>query len=105
MSTEWLLLQPWAAVIVPTLLHFLWQGALVALLGGVTLMACRRSSPATRYALSLGLLAVMAVAPLVTAVILSSGVPLARPVSSSSIETTPLVTSRWQSQWHTANGG
>lgn len=88
MSTEWSLLQPWAAVIVPTLLHFLWQGALVALLGGVTLMACRRSSPATRYALSLGLFAVMGVAPLVTAVSLYSGVSLSLPVSSSAIEPT-----------------
>lgn len=95
------LLQPWAAVIVPTLLHFLWQGALVALLSGVITIACRRSNSTTRYTVFLGLFALMAAMPLITAAVVIQGVPLARPVSSSSIETTPLVTSHWQSQWHT----
>ncbi len=97
-------LQPWANVIVPTLLHFLWQGALVGVLAAVMGMVLRRSAPSVRYAASLGLFAVMAAAPLVTATILFSGVPLVLPGPSSPVEATPSVPLHWQSQWHAEDG-
>ncbi len=95
------LLQSWANVIVPTLLHFLWQGALVGGIAAVMGMTLRRSTPSVRYVSYLGLFAVMAIAPLITATFLFSGVPLAPPVSLSSPQATPPASSHWPSQWHT----
>ena len=45
-----------------TLLHFLWQGALLALLLGLALLVARGCSAQLRYALSCGTLVVMALA-------------------------------------------
>ncbi len=49
-----------------SLLHFLWQGSLLALLLGAALAAARLSSPRTRYALCCAALALMALCPVVT---------------------------------------
>jgi beta-lactamase regulating signal transducer with metallopeptidase domain len=49
-----------------TLLHFLWQGAALALLAWSLQLLLRRARPAARYALLLGLLALMAMAPVLT---------------------------------------
>ena len=49
------------------LLHFIWQGAVVALLLWITLVLLRRSSPNARYAASGVALALMAVLPIATA--------------------------------------
>lgn len=49
-----------------TLLHFLWQGALIGLLHEIALHAWRRSRPATRYFISLSSMVALAAAPLLT---------------------------------------
>ncbi len=49
------------------LLHFIWQGAAVAMLLWATLFALRRGSPNTRYVASCTALLLMAVLPLATA--------------------------------------
>ncbi len=49
------------------LLHFLWQGALVALVLGALLLLLRRGRPQVRYVLSCAALLIMAVLPVVTA--------------------------------------
>ncbi len=97
----WNLLEPWANVIVPTLLHFVWQGALVGVIAVALARVLHRSRPTVRYAVDLGLFAVMAAAPLMTAAVLFQGVPLALPVSSTFEPLTPAANSHWQSQWHT----
>jgi beta-lactamase regulating signal transducer with metallopeptidase domain len=65
-----------------TLLHFLWQGGLIALLTGLTSVALRGVKSATRYALFCGALALMAIVPMVTFVVLNHArtpVPIAAP--------------------------
>ncbi len=49
-----------------TLLHFLWQGALLGLVAWVGLTLLARSSPQARYAWACGVLGLMALAPVVT---------------------------------------
>src|SRR5688500_12210067 len=48
-----------------TMLHFLWAGTIAALAGGLLRSACRRATPAVRYALSLAMLAALAGLPVV----------------------------------------
>ncbi len=48
------------------LIHFIWQGAAIALAAGVVNTALRRARPHARHALFCGALALMAVAPAVT---------------------------------------
>ncbi|MBI4912590.1 MAG: M48 family metalloprotease [Acidobacteria bacterium] len=48
------------------LLHFLWQGALLALLARAGLWLLRRRSPQARYALACAFMALMALAPVAT---------------------------------------
>lgn len=55
------------------LVHFLWQGAALAVLLAVALSVTRPSAARTRYALSVATLALMALLPLVTAVRLQRG--------------------------------
>lgn len=55
------------------LLHFLWQGAVVAALLAAALHGTRRHPARVRYGLSCGALAVMAVLPLASMVLLASG--------------------------------
>ena len=53
-----------------TLVHFLWQGAAIALVAACVLWALRRRSAEARYAFACGALALIAVCPLVTFAVL-----------------------------------
>lgn len=64
---------PWLPVIAWTLLHSLWQGALVALAAGLTLRALRSARPQVRYAVACGALLLLVALPLGTACWLASG--------------------------------
>ena len=57
------------------LFHFLWQGALVAVVSGALAWLLRERSPALRYALSCGALATMLALPVATAWSLSRRAP------------------------------
>src|SRR6266542_6801798 len=59
--------QPWVERLGTTLLHFLWQGLLIAIVyAAARRSVARTSSPQTRYLLACGALAAMMAAPLVT---------------------------------------
>jgi len=66
-SIELLLNQPWAARLGWTLVHFLWQGTLIAILfAAVRGLAGRWLGPGARYALACLALAALITAPLLT---------------------------------------
>ena len=56
-----------------TLVHFVWQGAVVGALIWIVSMLTRRSPASLRYAVFVAALAVVAAIPVVTAFPLSSG--------------------------------
>ena len=56
-----------------TLMHFIWQGALLALAAATVLRLGRQLSPNVRYIVACSALGTMVLIPLVTAVVLSSG--------------------------------
>jgi beta-lactamase regulating signal transducer with metallopeptidase domain len=60
------------------LFHFLWQGALVAVVSGAFAWLLRERSPALRYALSCGALATMLALPVATAWSLARRAPASR---------------------------
>lgn len=60
-------MNPWIQVTGWTLIHFVWQGALIAVLTAMVLRLCRRRSAETRYAVACGSLAAMLVSAGVTA--------------------------------------
>lgn len=65
---------PAAQALAWTLLHFLWQGALLGLLAWAGLQALTRRSPQARYLWAVSLLGLMALAPVLTfLVVLPSG--------------------------------
>jgi hypothetical protein len=49
-----------------SLLHFVWQGAAIAIVTAIVLRLLRQRSPEYRYAVALAALAAMLVAPFVT---------------------------------------
>jgi len=57
---------PWALRLAWTLVHFLWQGALLGLLAWGVLVALRRRNPRIRYGVACAFLALCALAPLLT---------------------------------------
>src|SRR5580658_9329987 len=62
--------EPWVERFGMTLLHFLWQGLVIAILyAAARLIAARTSSPQTRYLLACAALGAMMAAPLVTWVV------------------------------------
>ncbi len=66
-SLQLLASQPWVERLGMTLLHFVWQGLLIAILyAGARRTVARTSSPQTRYLLACGALAAMLAAPLWT---------------------------------------
>ncbi len=66
-AMEILASQPWVERFGMTLLHFLWQGLVIALLyAAARLIVARTSSPQTRYQLACAALGAMMAAPLVT---------------------------------------
>lgn len=67
--------QPWADRLGWTLLHFLWQGAAIALLYALVRSLAITRSPQTRYALACLSLAAMTLAPLATWLWISPAAP------------------------------
>src|SRR4051812_40476214 len=67
-AIEPLLQQPVAQAIGWALIHFVWQGALIAALAGLALVALRRSAADVRYVVAAIALALMATMPVVTGV-------------------------------------
>ncbi|MCL2640037.1 MAG: M48 family metalloprotease, partial [Phycisphaerales bacterium] len=75
-----LLVGPWGQRIGWTLVHFLWQGALVAALLAVAIQFLRRGRPQVRYVAACCALGLLVVMPVVTAAVVSpvvSHVPVA----------------------------
>jgi uncharacterized protein (TIGR03435 family) len=66
-----------------TLVHFVWQGALVGLAAGAVLRLLRSASAQTRYVAACGALAVMLALPIVTARLLSKSDPVVSPSGRS----------------------
>jgi uncharacterized protein (TIGR03435 family) len=77
--TTWIDLTGW------TLIHFLWQGTLIAIAAAVGLRLSRSAS--VRYALSCGALAVMVAAPLVTGWLVASRATLPPVIRSGAAQT------------------
>ena len=66
-TIRFLFAQPWVDRLGWTLLHFLWQGVLIAAVYAATRKWCvRTSSPNARYLLACAALAAMAIAPVLT---------------------------------------
>ena len=63
---------PWIEIAGWTLLHFVWQGTLIALVSAIGLGLLRSAAPHARYALASAAMVAMLVAPAATAVRLSS---------------------------------
>jgi beta-lactamase regulating signal transducer with metallopeptidase domain len=74
-TLETLLAQPLVAALGWALLHFVWQGTLMALLLGGLLRILRQRSANARYAVACAALLVMAVLPLATMVKINSSMP------------------------------
>ena len=81
-------MNPWTHMIGWTLVHFLWQGAVLAVLAAVGLRVCRHRSADARYAIACAALAAMLAAPVITARALMGGDSALAPVGSLS-ETIP----------------
>ena len=79
-----------------TLLHFLWQGAIVATLLALLLQLTRRLAPGVRYRLGLGALGLMALCPLVTADRLSLRGPVTVESSDPGVLPTPAFERRFE---------
>jgi uncharacterized protein (TIGR03435 family) len=65
-AMEILASQPWVERFGMTLLHFLWEGLVIAILYAAARLMARTSSPQTRYLLACAALGAMLAAPLVT---------------------------------------
>jgi len=77
-AIEPLLQEPVALAIGWALIHFVWQGALIGVLGAVALLALRRNAADVRYVVATIALSLMATMPVVTAVQTWRTVSLAR---------------------------
>src|ERR687887_388708 len=77
-----------------TLLHFIWQGALVALLVAAANFALRRSSANARYLSSCGGLLLMAILPIVTLAIFTSNMSGVAKVSDTTTISAPIATAK-----------
>ena len=80
-------MNPWIDVAGWTLVHFLWEGAAIALLALVALWMLRHRSPQARYAVACASLVAMLAAPLVTSVVLSRPVGAVRSQALASATT------------------
>lgn len=63
-------LQPWAQILGWTLIHFLWQGAVLGLVAWLALLLARRASAKVRYGLACAFLLLMVAAPVATFLVL-----------------------------------
>ena len=73
MEIEQILNQPWSQRLAWSLLHFLWQGLVIAAFLSVAMRALRRRSANLRYAVACMALIVMVVAPVVTFCVIPAG--------------------------------
>ena len=72
-----------------TLLHFIWQGALIAVLFALTLIPLSRYSARVRYLVACGFLAAMAVCPIVTYLVIKSDRSIREPVVTEAVLSQP----------------
>jgi beta-lactamase regulating signal transducer with metallopeptidase domain/5-hydroxyisourate hydrolase-like protein (transthyretin family) len=70
-AIQYILGFPWVQPLGWTLIHFLWQGALIGLIASILVRVTRRSSSKIRYLLACGLLALCVVIPVVTFTLLA----------------------------------
>ena len=74
------------------LIHFLWQGTAVALLLGITLSLLRNRSARERWATSCAAMALMAVLPIATAMLVSVEIPERSESSLTVVSSDPIPT-------------
>lgn len=86
----WLAASPFVRVLALALLHFVWQGALLALALWVLLRALGRSAAGPRYFVSCLALAAAAALPVITAAALWPGAALSAPPAGPDIPPAPL---------------
>ena len=79
-------MNPWIDIVGWTLVHFLWEGAAIALLALVSLWLLRHRSPQARYLVTCAALAAMVSAPPLTAILLTRSVvgPVSQAVARTS---------------------
>jgi len=97
-AIEVLATQPWVERLGLTLLHFVWQGAIVvAMYAGARRLGARALGPNGRYLLACGALTAMAIVPIVTWMLLpspvreSAAVTFAAPMSAPRTEAIPSI--------------
>lgn len=73
-------MNPWTHVVGWTLIHFVWQGAVLAIAAAGALRPCRHRSANARYAISCVVLAAMLASPVITARVLVSPGSVLAPV-------------------------
>ncbi|HBG26125.1 MAG: hypothetical protein A2Y10_08120 [Planctomycetes bacterium GWF2_41_51] len=73
-----------------TLIHFTWQGTLIAILLAIALRLMRKSSSNVRYTAAFLALAVMAILPLITIRMIKIAVPAANPILLAANNIQPL---------------
>jgi beta-lactamase regulating signal transducer with metallopeptidase domain len=76
-------MNPWIQVTGWTLIHFVWQGGLLAVATAMALWLCRRRSPNVRYAIACLGLAAMLAAPVATAAFLLDAGSLLLPLRNT----------------------
>jgi beta-lactamase regulating signal transducer with metallopeptidase domain len=86
---------PTALALAWTLLHFLWQGALLGLLAWVGLSLLARRSPQVRYAWATALLGLMALAPAVTFLLLRQTPAPVAPLPAEVVAALPALPLSW----------
>ncbi|HUT56621.1 MAG TPA: M56 family metallopeptidase, partial [Phycisphaerae bacterium] len=86
-AIEQILTQPWSQRLGWSLLHFLWQGIVIAALLSVAMTALRRRSANLRYALACMALVVMVAAPVATFCVISAGPTRDAPADPTGQET------------------
>ena len=96
-------LNAWIYTIGWALIHFVWQGGLIALATAAALASCRHRSPETRYAIACAGLVAMLAAPAITAAVvgttdqtIASGGSASPTVSTSASSSPALPTARLQ---------
>jgi beta-lactamase regulating signal transducer with metallopeptidase domain len=85
---------PWIDVAGWTLLHFIWQGAAIAVAAAIGLRLLRAAGPSIRYGLAGAAMVAMLVAPAATATRLAAAAPVVMaPISTSAIRLAPTLSS------------
>ena len=90
-----------------TLVHFVWQGAVIALLAALALRLFRSSRPHVRYVLACAALGAMLAAPVVTAFVLTGGprVPIAESIHVLRSPQGSVLGVAFTTPWSAAAGG